>query len=242
MEIKKIHLMILQNEEHFRFMTYVDEAIIELGPDALAVPVQYAAFKPELSNERIALDQVQKSVFTKKLDAADAVRDIPIRGFMKVVKGMLHHFNPMISDAAYTVDVINESFSDITRLSDDKQSAATVSYLDAIKASFANVSTLGLTDWVTEIEAKENDFLALQKSSLSEEDAKTTLTMKQARRNTDVQYYSIVDRINAFITIEGDARFAPFVTRLNNRIDSFNLAIAQRKGRRESEDKKSEAK
>ena len=56
--------MILQNEEHFRFMTYVDEAIIELGPDALAVPVQYAAFKPELSNERIALDQVQSCTLT----------------------------------------------------------------------------------------------------------------------------------------------------------------------------------
>lgn len=239
MEVKNAHLMVLQNEEHFRFMTYFDEAISELGADALEIPVQYATFKLELSNERIALDNVQKSSFTKRLDAADAARDIPIRGFMKVVKGMLHHYNPLISDAAYTVYVINESFSNITRLSDGKQSAATVSYLDAIKASNANVITLGLADWVVQIEAKETDYLALQKSSLSEEDAKSTLTMKQARKLTDVQYNSIVDRINAFITIQGDAQFATFVTRINNRIDSFNLAIAQRKGRRESDDKKS---
>jgi flagellar biosynthesis chaperone FliJ len=55
--------------------------------------------------------------------------------------------------------------------------------------------------------------------------------MKATRIETDKSYFSIVDRINALITIEGDTRYAAFVTSLNNRIDQYNTAIAQRKGR-----------
>lgn len=231
MFIKSIHLNDLQNEEHFGFQTYVDELVDEASASVLKVEPQQANHKLKLAIERTVLDLIRKSAYTSKVNDADTDRDRPIRGFFKVVKGLLHHFTPAISDAAYRVDVINESFSDITRLSKEKQTNATISYLDALRATGADIATLGLADWVTEIERTNNVYVDLVKNRFDEKDEKPNTNMKEARVETDEAYRAIVDRINAFITIDGDAQYATFVTKLNNRIDSFAIAIAQRKGR-----------
>lgn len=230
MFVKNAHLNDLQNEEHFAFHTDVDEVVTDAGPAVLKIETQYGVYKPTLTDERTALDQVQKSAFTKKMDIADVARDQPIRGFFAVVKGMLHHFNPTVSDAAYRIDVINESFSGITRLSKEKQTSATVSYLDALHVASADIVILGLRDWVTEIDAKNTAFVDTKKNRMNEKDDQTNLHMKDVRREVDAAYNAIVDRINAFITIDGDAKYATLVTKLNNRIDSYNNALAQRKG------------
>ncbi len=236
MNVEKIHLLVLQNEEHFGYMTYVDNLFAEANPTTLKVALQYAAFKSLLADERIALDQVQKSDYTAKLDLAEVARDIPIRGFFKVVKGQLHHFNPAVSDAAYRVDIINSNFSDITRLSDEKQSSAAISFTDALDAASPDITTLLMTDWVTEIKAKEAAYLVVKNQRLVESDGKTTLTMKDVRISIDEAYNTLINRVNAFITIDGDADYAALVAKINNRIGIFTLAVAQRKGRKKKDD------
>jgi len=230
MFIKKIHLVELQNEEHTGFHAYIDEYIAESGAAVLKVEMQSDDHKLKLAIEKSVLDLVQKNTYTKRVDAADEARDKPIRGFFKVVKGMLHHFNPAIAQAAYNIDVINEKFSGVTYLANEKQTPAEESYIAALKAAMADITTLGLTDWLTEIEATEQAFVELVKSRNNEDDGKPAINMKAARVETDNSYNAIVDRINAFITIEGDAVYTTFVTKLNNRIDQYNIAIAQRKG------------
>lgn len=231
MFIKKFHLVELQNEEHHGFQTYVSELVDEATAAYLKIEPQQANHKLKLAIERTVLDMVRKSAITSQIDAADVARDKPIRGFFKVVKGQLQHFNPAMSKAAYNVDVMNESFSDITRLSKEKQTNATRSYLDALSAVSADIAVLGLTDWVTEIESTNNTYVELVKDRFDEKDVKPDTNMKEARVETDAAYNAIIDRINAFIIIDGDAHYASFVTKLNNRIDAFALAIAQRKGR-----------
>lgn len=230
MLIKKNHLVELQNEEHAGFHTYVQEYILEDSMVSQKVQVQLTDHKLKLAIEKSVLDIVQKNTFTERVNAADAARDKPIRGFFKVVKGMLHHFNAVVAQAAYNIDVINEKFSGITYLTNEKQTSAEESYLAALKAAIANITTLNLNDWVVEIEAKENAFLELVKNRNTEDDVKSGINMKTARVATDDCYDAIVDRINAYITIEGDAVYANFVTKLNNRIDQYITAIAQRKG------------
>ena len=237
MTIKKIHLLLLQNEEHAGFNTYTQEYINQYGAATLNVTDQAADHKTKLDDEKSVLDLVQKNTYSERLNTAEDARDYPIRGFFKVVKGMLHHFNPVVEQAAANVDLINKNFSDITYLSDEKQTAATESFLAALQAAQADITTLGLTDWVTEIKAKQANFELVVKSRNTEDDARPAFNMKAARIATDQSYKAIVDRINALITIDGDAKYAPFVTSLNNRIDQYNTSIAQRKGRNKPDTK-----
>lgn len=238
MLIKNIHLNTLQNEEHAGFHTYVSEYITEDGNANPRVLLQLSDYKLKLAIEKSVLDLIHKNSYTQRVNDADAARDKPIKGFFGVVAGMLHHFNPPMAQAAYNVNLINENFSNITRLSDDKQTQAFDSYIAAIDAASADISLLALMDWVTEMKATHAAFLEVVKSRNIEKDDKPNVNMKQARVDTEVAYGALVDRINAFITIEGDALFAPLVTKINGRIDQYINAIAQRKGIADAKKKK----
>ena len=231
MFIKKINYHALQNEEHAGFNSYVDDYIAENGATELNVVTQAADHKLKLDIEKTVLDLVRKNSYKMRFDAAEVARDKPILGFFKIVKGMLNHFNPVVEQAAANIHLINQNFKDICNLSDEKQTIALERYLTTLKGAEADITTLGLNDWVTEIEAKQNAFLEVVKNRNTEDDQRPDTNMKATRIETDKSYFSIVDRINALITIEGDARYAAFVTSLNNRIDQYNTAIAQRKGR-----------
>ena len=149
---------------------------------------------------------------------------------------MLHHFNPAMAQTAYNIDIINEKFNNITRLSDEKQSQAFESYMAAIDAAGTDIATLGLADWVTEMNATNAAFLEVVKSRNAEGDAKPDTSMKLARVETEDAYGAIVDRINAFITIDGDAAYASLVSKINGRIDQYSIAIAQRRGHAKKDD------
>jgi len=231
MFIKKINFVSLQNEEHFQFHSYFDTLVNETNPEVLKVAAHYAAYRPLLVNERKALDVVLKSQYTAKIELADAARDVPVQGFYKVVNGMTHHFNPNISSAAQRIKVITDSFSEITRLPYENQTAATIKFLDELKAANSDIVLLGLSDWLIEIEARNIAFDTLVKSRFKETDDRTTLRMKLVRSEVDDAYTAIVARINAAITLNGDAGLATFVSKLNNRIDTFSNAVALRKGR-----------
>lgn len=228
MFIKKIKFLSLQNEEHVAFNAYVQEYISESGATALNVETQAAAHAQKFEAEKLVLNLVQKNSYTQRLLAADEARDKPIRGFFKVVKGMLNHFNPAVEQAAYNIHIINQSFSEIVYLPYEKQTAAVESFLTALKAKNADIETLGLKDWVAEIGTSQDVFLTVVKSRNDESDSKPVYNMKAARNETDLAYRALVERINAFITIEGNAKYANFVTKINGRIDQFENAMAKR--------------
>ena len=235
MFVKKFKFLSLQNEEHVAFNAYVQEYITESGATALNIETQAAAHAQKFEAEKSVLNLVQKNSYTQRLLAADEARDKPIRGFFKVVKGMLNHFNPAVEQAASNINIINQSFSEIIYLPYEKQTAAVESFLTALRAKNADIETLGLKDWVAEIETTQDVFVTVVKSRNVEDDSKPVYNMKDARNETDMAYRALVDRINAFITIEGNAKYADFVTKINGRIDQFDAAMARRSGRAQAE-------
>ena len=231
MFISKFDLSHLHNEEHSGFLTYVDSYITEEGAAALKIDAQYSLFQRKLNIEKMVLDLVQKSSYTKRVDAADVFRDKVIRGFFKVVKGYLNHFEGRIADAAYRIDIINESFRDLPTRNREKQTQGEEAYLKALNNAAADVATLGLTSWINQIQVAHDSYVAVVADRNTETDAKPDISMRDSRLDTDAAYTAIVDRINAFITIDGDAGYATFVAKVNGRIDQFKTLIAQRRGR-----------
>lgn len=232
MSIHNLSLRPLHNEEHFKFHTDVDGLITEATPEVLKIPLLYPPYKALLSNELEAMDKISKSSTTEKIDAADIARDNVIQGIIKMDNAMLHHFDPAINEAAARVKIVLDNFAGITHYSYDKESAAIIKLLELLKGSLAaDVAAIGITSWVTELEAKNKEFDALFTSRYDEQAAKTALQMKDVRIEIDDAYNKIIERINALIVIEGEAAYVDFVTKLNLRIDHYASLLALRKGR-----------
>lgn len=238
MKVKKIDLHSLQNEEHTGFHTYVSTYLQEEMALMQKIPAKVRFYISTISIEKSLLDMIRQNSFTEELDTAEAGRDKPIKGFMRIVKGMQHHFDPATAEAAYRVQLINDNFSDITRLADKKQTMAEEKYITTLKAVAPDVQLLGLTQWVQEIERTHLVYIETDKKRNDEADNQPEGNMKSARLETDKAYMDIIETVNAYITLEGEASYASFVTKVNNRIDDFATAIARRRGKNKQEGEK----
>jgi hypothetical protein len=103
--------------------------------------------------------------------------------------------------------------------------------LNDLQANTTDINALGLADWINNIQAKNTAYNAIKESRFEEKAQRTHLKMKDCRREVDAAYTLIIDMINAYITLNGSFYIDDFVTRINERIDYYNLILAQRAGR-----------
>ena len=173
---------------------------------------------------------------TLKANKADAVCDNALRGLFGHVKNQLSHFDPLVAEAAYRVNVICESFKDLPSRGRNSQTQGEEQLLNELEKVKADVETIGLTGWANHLNDAHKAYLAVNTDRNAEDDSQPEINMRDARLATDVAYKALIDRINAYITIDGGAAYSSFVTRLNGRISDFNTTIAQRKGRKKKDD------
>lgn len=238
-QIKEFSLHQLQNEEHYKFQCDFDGLVQLYTPATLRIETAYNGYKPLFQSEGEALGHVRKSSYTELLCNADGVRDTTIDGLDGSVKSALKHFNPTVKEAAKRLNILLESHGDIARKSYDKETADITKLVTELKDGYANdVAAVGLTEWVEELERNNNDFEAVQNNRYDEQDNKTRLRMKGVRADVDAAYNTIITRINSMILLKDDLGidfdFAPFVSKLNFRIDNYVTNVARRAGRKQS--------
>ena len=89
----------------------------------------------------------------------------------------------------------------------------------------------GLTVWVAELRARNDEFDRLAKAYNEQQAAKPPFKIVDVRRETDEAYRNIVLVINALIVMDGETEYAPFVTELNELIKHYSDLTAQHRGR-----------
>ncbi len=232
MKTNRIDLSRLRNEEHFQFQTEFKASVDKYGAQALNIEGAFVNHESLYEQELEALQVIRKSATTEQLAIADAERDDIFRGLSDAIKSNLNHFNADKRSAATRIKIAFDQYGNIARKPYDEETAALTKLISEAKGSLSNdFATLGLTDWVTELNSKNNAFDLLMKSRYSEESTKTELRMKSVRLEIDAVYRMISDRLDALMLINGTASYEPFVRELNTRVDRYNEIIAQRKGR-----------
>lgn len=227
----------LRNEEHFQFQTEFKDLVDLFTPATLDIEAAYAAYQPLYGNEAEALNVIRKSAVTSDIALADHQRDTTYRGLCDTVKGACKHFLPAKQEAAGRVQVVIDHFGNINTKPYDEQTAAINTFINSINTECAaDVATLGLEEWIAELQANNNSFEALMDERYSNEAGKTQLKMKEVRKEVDMAYNTITDRIDALGIVNGTETYAPFVKELNKRVEKFNNTLAQREGRNAKND------
>ncbi len=237
MAIQKIHLIKLRNEEHYQFQTDFKGLVDHYTAAALGIEVAYAVYIVLYADEGTALDMIRKSAITGKITEADLLRDITFRGLRDAVKAAGNHFNPSVKEAADRLQVALDHYGNLTLKPYDEETAAIVALITDLRTTYAPDAALtGISDWINELQANNTAFDTLKKERYTEDAGKTQLRMKEVRTEIDATFRTITDRINALIIVNGEAAYTEFVNELNQRIEQYNLVIAQRKGRNAKED------
>ena len=238
MKINEFSLVRLRNEEHFQFYTSFRDLVLVFTALALKIEALFVLFLAAYANELAALDVVRKNAISDDLVEADDERDSVFRGMSDAVKSALNHFNADIRAAAKHLQVVLDTYGNLAIKPYDAETGGLNSLINDFTTTYAaDVATVGLTEWVTELAAKNKAFDDLKNNRYSDEAAKTILRMKQERVKTDAIYHQITERINALVVVEGDAAYAGFVNELNKRIEGYEntISIRRAKGKKPTE-------
>ncbi|MEZ5106439.1 MAG: DUF6261 family protein [Draconibacterium sp.] len=232
MKISTIRASKLRNDEHFQFQTEFKTLVEQHTPETLDIGAAWAIYLPLYVNEEEALNIIRKSVVTDELVDADQYRDSIYRGLCDTVKGALNHFNAAVKEAANRVQVALEHYGNINTKPYDEQTAAINSLTTDLSNDYAaDMATLGIDSWVTELQTANSNFENLVNERYSEDAGKPHLNMKDVRTEVDEAYNAITRRIDALIIVNGEQTYSGFVNGLNQRIKKYNNTLAQREGR-----------
>ena len=232
MKIEKVKSEKLRNEEHFQFQSEFNDLVIRFTPGTLGIELAFAAYEPLYLNEKTALDVIRKSSLTSEIAVSDHKRDSTYRGFCDTVKGANNHFLPAKREAANRIQIAIDHYGNINTKTYDEQTAAINSLVEDLNKEYANdVATLGVEDWVAELQLNNNSFETLMDERYSTDAGKTQLKMKEVRVEVDTAYRNITERVDALVVVNGQEAYAPFVKELNERVEKYNNTLAQRKGR-----------
>jgi hypothetical protein len=232
MKIKEFSLVRLYHEEHFQFFSSFRNLVLVFTALILKIELLFNLFLAAYENELLALDNVRKNSISDDLVEADNERDNLFHGMCDAVKSGLNHYNPEVRAAAKRLQIVLDTYGNLASKPYDTETGGLISLINDFTTIYAaDVATVGLTGWVTELGLKNKAFDDLKNNRYSDKAVKTILKMKEERAKVDTIYRDIRERINALIIVEGEANYAPFVNEMNTRIESYNNTIAIRRAK-----------
>jgi hypothetical protein len=222
----------MRNDAHFQYQTEFKTLVESVGAESLKIGPQFAEWAPLYAAEDEALKKIVKSEFTAKIQEADKARDDTFSGMAEISRACLKHHNPDVREAAKRLKILLDTYGNIDRKPLNEQTSAIGNILQELKGKYAHDAySVGISEWVAELEMRNEMFISLTQERFDEAAAKTSVTMAEARAEIDKQYRIIVQRINALVIVEGPEAYENFANRLNVVIDKYAAALSRQKGR-----------
>jgi hypothetical protein len=225
-KIKTIYLGYLPAEVHFDYMNQLSELVEEFPAVKNFMLALSEALAVALAKESALINMMKKSDYTVLIAEADNRVDRCITGMNATINAGLHSPNHQVLEAAQSLHNRFRAFGDIGKKSYEAETTdVNLLLADLASAEYAaKVTLLGLTAWVTELTAAEAAFEALYKQRSIETSEKPQGRIRDARRETDAIYHSMINNYNAWLLLYSvlDPEYYAFAARLNAIIDHFN--------------------
>ena len=253
-KIKTISLTSLRVEEDFGFQKLIlaeTENLPGQGEEEPGLPDVQSTTPPALTaavnsfeTAFNAFDTALKASSTNPATAsatnADMERDQSWRAANAYVKAMCSHPTADIANAASEAKSLFDKYGDPTSLAQTEESGVLHNLLQDLEAFDSGKRTsLNLDVWITDLQEKEDDFLAAAAERTEADAARQVGIVKETRTAADAAYRSLVDTVNALAMIEGDGDYATFIEHVNAVIERQKAISKARttRGKKKEEDK-----
>ena len=238
-QIKSFGIASLHVEESFGYLQQIETETANL-PDENPPALQTEAvttFKTavEAFDEALKVTAVDPTSATTT-DTDDA-RDVSWRGANSYTKAMCAHPNATLAAYATEAKSIFDKYGNPTKLAQTEESGVLHNLVQDLEAWDASKrAAIYLDEWIADMKAKEEAFLAAVTERTETEAARQVGIVKETRTAAEAAYRSLVDTINALAMINGDTTFATFIDHVNALIDRQKTILKSRATRAKKED------
>ena len=225
-EISDINIQRMNNGAHFTFVSNIlaraeaDAAVKEKASEL------FSNFKAAVTAEDEALKISQKSLLTDDIAKADNDRDALYAGYKKAVEGFLAM---PVTDMAQAAKVLSQHIKDYkinTAGQLDKETGLLVNFITDLEGKFsAQVTTLGLTAFVTNLKEANERVRTLTLQRTNEKMGITVGALKTARTANDDAYCALVKMMNALALVFGEKDYTSFIDYVNTEITHYKREV-----------------
>jgi hypothetical protein len=231
MEIVSLRLAQLNNHEYGNFHRSNNNLLLKHDPESMGVKHGQTAYAKSLEDFGVAMQKIEKSIYTEELVKADELRDAVFRGMSEAVSSACNHYDPVVKSNADRLKLVFDHYGNVARLPlAEETESLNLLIADLNGAHASEVQAIALRGWVDELQAKNNHFSGLMSQRTEESALATTLKVREVRQNLDETYKAMVKRINALILVNGPEMFTEYVNELNVLITNTKALVAQRYG------------
>ncbi len=232
--LKIIHapLTRFRNDQHLFLMTKLQFLILQETAAKLGIEILDSEFNDAVAVETASVAVEEGSIYTKKMNAkADERKDLLI-GFEHLVENGLRHYDPAKKDASEHIARVMAVYGNINKKSKAERTTA-IRNLTRDLLNTENMPFLSLlegTDWVTKLQAVNEEVDTLYLTRNNEETERISGNVRAARAVTDPVYTNIVDKINALVIVNGETDYIHFINQLNGIIEDLVTNLNSGKG------------
>ena len=229
-EISDINIQRMNNGAHFTFVSNIlaraeaDTAVKEKASELVS------NFKAAVTAEDEALKISQKSLLTDDIAKADNDRDALYAGYKKAVEGFLAM---PVADMAQAAKVLSQHIKDYkinTAGQLDKETGLLVNFITDLEGKFSTqVTTLGLTAFVTNLKEANERVRTLTLQRTNEKMGITVGALKTARTASDDAYRALVKMVNALALVFGEKDYTSFIDYVNTEITHYKREVLNQK-------------
>jgi len=228
--IKPIHLNQMHNNLHFQLLTEFSDLVTAKTPAALRIDPLWPLFTERYAKLDAAIKKIPTNAATNAIKAADAARDAAFTGIAKCNKVILdYHYDPAWRDSAAKIEVVLHTYGNVAAKPINEETSAIYNLVQELTGDTYNphVTRIGLMPWVVKLGVFNNNFESLIKERDRENETKSHISTKTARREIDETYNEIVKTINSLIFLGQLTGCEVFVDTYNIVIKRFNTILKQ---------------
>ena len=167
---------------------------------------------------------------TDDIAKADSDRDTLYAGYKKAVEGFLAM---PVADMAQAAKVLSQHIKDYkinTAGQLDKETGLLVNFITDLEGKFsAQVNTLGLTAFVTNLKEANERVRTLTLQRTNEKMGITVGALKTARTASDDAYRALVKMVNALALVFGEKDYTSFIDYVNTEITHYKREVLNQK-------------
>lgn len=237
-KIDSIALTRFRNNEHFQFMTDVDQLITTSQPAELGIEQLYPVFKTTFTAEDAAMRAEFGSLKSKSIEELDNLRDKTWQAILLRVKAaQLSPFANEVESAEVIMRIVDR-YGDVRPVSYNEETTAITNLVTdlLLPANAEYLNKVAIQRWVPELKSQNEQFQTVFNERNTELSDRVSGDVKAIRIQIDPIYEKLIERINATIVMEiAKPSAISFVNQLNEKIKYYKTTLAARSGRAKAE-------
>jgi hypothetical protein len=188
-------------------------------------------FKTALGLENAAFENMEKSPETERIAEVDRQFDFTFAGMRDYAHSCLRHFGEKERYAAENLSVVFEKYGNIGLQPYRQELVLSHNLLEDLRKHSDEIETINLIPWmeIHEVAAKKlSDLLNKRTDDIAQQ---TSVQVRKIRREVDMIYTQITNRIEAMINLHGKDYVPGFVNKYNAHAIEYKNKYAQHIGR-----------